>query len=77
MIALWRKADKFDPATTGAAAWIFTIARNLRIDAVRSGHAWAHYAAGSPSNTDAGVQRRLGDLDNGRMKIQPPRLTPS
>ncbi len=34
-IALWRKASQFDPATTGAAAWIFTIARNLRIDAAR------------------------------------------
>lgn len=37
MIAVWRKADRFDPATSGAAAWIFTIARNLRIDAVRRG----------------------------------------
>jgi RNA polymerase sigma factor (sigma-70 family) len=35
MVALWRKADLFDPATAGAAAWIFTIARNLRIDAAR------------------------------------------
>ena len=35
MIAVWRKASQFDPGTTGAAAWIFTIARNLRIDAVR------------------------------------------
>lgn len=35
MIAVWRKADTFDPATTGASAWIFTIARNLRIDAAR------------------------------------------
>jgi len=35
LIAVWRKADQFDPATTGAAAWIFTIARNQRIDAVR------------------------------------------
>jgi RNA polymerase sigma-70 factor (ECF subfamily) len=35
MIAVWRKADKFDPSTTGAAAWIFTIARNLRIDSAR------------------------------------------
>ena len=35
LIAVWRKADQFDPATTGAAAWIFTIARNLRIDGVR------------------------------------------
>jgi RNA polymerase sigma-70 factor (ECF subfamily) len=35
LIAVWRKAGQFDPATTGAAAWIFTIARNLRIDSVR------------------------------------------
>ena len=35
MLAVWRKAALFDPATTGAAAWIFTIARNLRIDAHR------------------------------------------
>jgi len=37
MITLWRKADKFDPATSGAVAWIFTITRNLRIDALRKG----------------------------------------
>ena len=35
LVAVWRKAGQFDPATTGAAAWIFTIARNLRIDSVR------------------------------------------
>ena len=35
MIAVWRKANQFDPATAGAAAWIFTIARNLRIDLFR------------------------------------------
>jgi RNA polymerase sigma-70 factor (ECF subfamily) len=35
MLSVWRKAALFDPATSGAAAWIFTIARNLRIDALR------------------------------------------
>lgn len=35
LVAVWRKAGQFDPATSGAAAWIFTIARNLRIDAAR------------------------------------------
>ncbi|MEY9593450.1 RNA polymerase sigma factor (sigma-70 family) [Bradyrhizobium yuanmingense] len=35
MFAVWRKAGLFDPATAGAAAWIFTIARNLRIDLLR------------------------------------------
>jgi RNA polymerase sigma-70 factor (ECF subfamily) len=35
MLLVWRKAARFDPETAGAAAWIFTIARNLRIDAAR------------------------------------------
>jgi RNA polymerase sigma-70 factor (ECF subfamily) len=35
MLAVWRKAHLFDAARADAAAWIFTIARNLRIDAYR------------------------------------------
>ena len=35
LLAVWRKADSFDPARAGAATWIFTIARNQRIDALR------------------------------------------
>lgn len=35
MLAVWRRAEQFDPAAGSASAWIFTIARNLRIDAVR------------------------------------------
>jgi RNA polymerase sigma-70 factor (ECF subfamily) len=35
MLMVWRKAALFDPASAGASAWIFTIARNLRIDAHR------------------------------------------
>ena len=35
LLAVWRKAATFDPASTGPSAWIFTIARNLRIDALR------------------------------------------
>jgi len=35
MLAVWRKAVLFDRGNAGAAAWIFTIARNLRIDAHR------------------------------------------
>jgi RNA polymerase sigma-70 factor (ECF subfamily) len=35
MLAVWSKAQLFDPASVGATAWIFTIARNLRIDAIR------------------------------------------
>jgi len=35
MLMVWRKAATFDPASCYAAAWIFRIARNLRIDALR------------------------------------------
>lgn len=35
MMAVWRKAPSFDPARAGAGTWIFTIARNLRIDLLR------------------------------------------
>jgi len=35
MLTIWRKAALFDPARASAATWIFTIARNLRIDAIR------------------------------------------
>lgn len=35
MLTVWRKAGLFDPAKAAAATWIFTIARNLRIDQVR------------------------------------------
>ena len=35
MLTVWRKAVLFDPAKASAATWIFTIARNLRIDAIR------------------------------------------
>jgi RNA polymerase sigma-70 factor (ECF subfamily) len=35
LLAVWSKAKLFDPNSVGAVAWIFTIARNLRIDALR------------------------------------------
>jgi RNA polymerase sigma-70 factor (ECF subfamily) len=35
MLSVWRKATLFDAASAGAATWIFTIARNSRIDAIR------------------------------------------
>lgn len=35
MASVWRKAHLFDPARASAATWIFTIARNQRIDALR------------------------------------------
>jgi RNA polymerase sigma-70 factor (ECF subfamily) len=44
LLTVWRKAAVFDPARAGAATWIFTIARNLRIDAARRDRSALSYA---------------------------------
>ena len=53
LLMVWRKASLFDPSTVGAAAWIFTIARNLRIDALRRGR---RDGANETSDIDAEFQ---------------------
>ena len=35
LLRLWRKAHLFDPTKASAGTWLFTIARNLRIDSIR------------------------------------------
>ena len=35
MATVWRKAHLFDPTRASASTWIFTIARNKKIDAIR------------------------------------------
>ena len=35
MATVWNKAHLFDPSRASAATWIFTIARNKKIDALR------------------------------------------
>jgi RNA polymerase sigma factor (sigma-70 family) len=35
MATLWQKAHQFDPSRASVATWVFTIARNRRIDALR------------------------------------------
>lgn len=45
LVSVWRKAQAFDPAQAGVSTWIFTIARNLRIDHFRrQGHGALSYA---------------------------------
>jgi RNA polymerase sigma-70 factor (ECF subfamily) len=38
MLTIWRKATYFDPERASAATWIFTVARNHRIDQHRRRH---------------------------------------
>jgi RNA polymerase sigma-70 factor (ECF subfamily) len=35
MVTIWRRAEQFDPSQAGAGTWVFTIARNKRIDMLR------------------------------------------
>lgn|SRR5512134_2100020 len=35
MLTVWRRAESYDPALAGVSTWIFTIARNRRIDTLR------------------------------------------
>jgi RNA polymerase sigma-70 factor (ECF subfamily) len=42
MLTLWRKAGLYSPERGSVAAWVFTIARNLRIDRLRRQSAQAY-----------------------------------
>jgi RNA polymerase sigma-70 factor, ECF subfamily len=53
LLAVWRKAQLFDASCAGAPAWIFTIARNLRVDALR--REW-RIGAHETSDVDAAFQ---------------------
>ncbi len=35
LVSVWRKAGLYDPRQAGVSTWVFTIARNLRIDMAR------------------------------------------
>lgn len=35
MLLVWRRAETYDPGQASASTWVFTIARNKRIDALR------------------------------------------
>ena len=43
-MTVWRKAAYFDPSRASVAAWMFTIARNLRIDSLRREKSAVAYA---------------------------------
>lgn len=55
LLMVWRKASLFDPARAGPNAWIFTIARNLRIDRIRR--------AGRETNAIANMDEPGEDID--------------
>jgi RNA polymerase sigma-70 factor, ECF subfamily len=62
MLQVWRKAALFDPDRAGAATWIFTIARNLRIDAIRRERHPGALLADGPDAAEAALPDRLLDI---------------
>jgi RNA polymerase sigma-70 factor (ECF subfamily) len=55
LLTVWRKADYYDPARASVAAWLFTIARNLRIDAIRKEQSALAYVLATPVIEHAGA----------------------
>ena len=58
MIAVWSKAALYSPARGAASTWVFTIARNLRIDRLRR-ESSAHFT--DLENFDAPSEEIAGD----------------
>ena len=67
LLAVWRKAESFDASRATAATWIFTIARNLRIDRYRK--EWRDVSVGDeiPDSVDeaAAPDATLSDAERG------------
>ena len=53
MVSLWRRASSFDPARARVSTWLYTIARNLRVDHARR---QAGLAVDAPHGWDAEQQ---------------------
>jgi RNA polymerase sigma-70 factor (ECF subfamily) len=67
LLTVWRKAESFDATRATAATWIFTIARNLRIDKFRK--EWRDVSVGSeiPDTVDESAKpdATLSDVERG------------
>lgn len=59
-VILWRKAAQFNPARAHVAAWLFTIARNLRVDRRRG---WSEAWLSLDSIDTEGVEDAAPDFD--------------
>jgi RNA polymerase sigma-70 factor (ECF subfamily) len=54
MVVMWRRAASFDPGRAALSTWIFTIARNLRIDHHRRSPATQGLGGGDHAGAGAG-----------------------
>lgn len=63
MVSVWRKAASFDPARAQLSTWIFTIARNLRVDHLRRRHERHDEGAVDDAGGDDALAQLAHDAD--------------
>jgi RNA polymerase sigma-70 factor (ECF subfamily) len=70
LVQVWRKAGQYDPGKAVPSAWVFTVARNLRIDRLRRQRLYEVELTEEADAEDEhgdGHQRTLERLDAGRL----------
>lgn len=85
MLAVWRKSHQFSSDRGSVAAWIYGIARNLRIDRLRQQAVWQRYyeefaiqerlaptSSGPPAGEIQGAL--LGDIEVALSRLPPEQL---
>lgn len=63
-VAIWRKAEQFDPLRASAPAWIYTIARNLWIDQARREHPPGDGQIAEPTDAQRTPEEQLKDAED-------------
>ena len=80
MLMVWRKAPMFDPGGASASGWIYTIARNLRIDSLRRQQRGLRTAAGLQQEPIADQKSQADVFDeseaDGRVRVAMQSLNP-
>jgi RNA polymerase sigma-70 factor (ECF subfamily) len=77
LLTVWRRAATFDPRRAGASTWIFTIARNLRIDLARRDRRAPGDDASAPVEAPARPDEALSALqDRSRIGVAMANLPP-
>lgn len=71
LFAVWRKAGLYSGEKGSATTWIFTIARNLRIDRLRKEFTWVELPSGhnEEPSADAGPDELLSEQER-KVRVQ-------